>query len=87
MFRININDILENHTHWRNTLPESTANQYISLSQKFLHKLVDKNGDVSGIKLSYPEDCCDYDIFFDYLDIIGYFSIDHIGNSTVVTFH
>lgn len=87
MIRISINDLLENHIHWRNNLPENTANQYISLSRKFLHKLIEQNGNISGITLSYPEDCSDYDIFLDYINIFGYFSIDHIDNAMTITFH
>ena len=83
MATLNVNDLLTYHEYWRKVLPEDKANKYIDLSRKLMHKVIDCEGIISGITLTYPEDCSDYHVFYDFLEIVGHYSLD--SNKTTIT--
>ena len=76
MQKLNLNELVDYHEYWReNLVPSEDAEKYIYLSRKLLHKVVDNDGILSGITLSFPEDCLgdDFDnllIFHRFLDEI-----------------
>ena len=62
MQRLNLNVLVDYHAHWREILKPEEAERYITLSQNLLHKVIDNDGILSGVTLSYPEDCLGDDL-------------------------
>lgn len=94
MQKLNLNELVDYHEYWRENLkPSEDVEKYIYLSRKLLHKVIDNDGILSGITLSYPEDCLgdgfeNYRIFQIFLDDIlrARYSTKQIDNLRIVTF-
>lgn len=73
MAKLNIKNLVTYHKHWREELLPDEADEFISfisLSRKLIFKAINNNGELSGITLSYPEDCSNYEIFCSFLEIV-----------------
>jgi len=71
MVKLNINDLLTYHEYWRENLPSEKADQYIALSRTLMHRVIDNDGILSGITLTFPEDCSDLSILKDFLEVMS----------------
>ena len=68
---LNINDLLFiYHENWKENLSADEANNYITLSKTLMHKVIDNDGSLLGISLSFPDDCSDISVFYSFLDDI-----------------
>ena len=67
---LDINDLLTYHEYWRKNLSADDANNYITLSKTLMHKVIENDGNILGISLSFPDDCLDLSIFYSFLDDI-----------------
>ena len=93
MQKLDLNSMLSNHEYWRNVLKPEEAEKYITLSRNLSHKVIDNDGVLSGVTLSFPEDCLgndleNYFIFQRFLDDIlkARYSTKKINNLEIVTF-
>lgn len=70
MPKLCIDELLTYHTHWKKYLLPDEAYKYISISRKLIHKVIDTDGEISGITLSFPEECSDYQVYSGFLDVL-----------------
>ena len=75
MQKLDLNSLISNHEYWKKVLKPEEAEKYITLSRNLLHKVIDNDGVLSGITISFPDDCLgddleNYFIFQRFLDDI-----------------
>ncbi len=89
MVKFNVDEMLTYHEYWKENLSEEEANKLIALSKLLCHKVVDNDGYITGISLSYPDDCNDLIILASFTNLINHPSrLDtHDLGKTIVTFH
>lgn len=65
MGRINYQNIVFHQDCWKKEIgiPKDKTDALIALSNKLMHKAIDNNHEIDGIKLLYPEDCDNKDVF------------------------
>ena len=64
MGRINYEKVVRYQDDWKESgMPKGKTETLISLSNKLMHKAIDNNHEIDGIKLFYPEDCNNKDVF------------------------
>lgn len=93
MQKIDLNELISYHEHLKENINSpKDVEKYIYLSDKLLHKVTNTNGILSGVILSFPEDCLEddlsnYHVFMNFLKIVGYITtIQKIQGSYVATF-
>lgn len=92
MQKLDLNNLISCNYDWKQNLKPEEAKKYIHLSRKLLHSVIDNDGVLSGIMLSFPEDCLEddlsnYHVFMNFLKIVGgSTSTKKIQGSYVVTF-
>ena len=69
MNSLDYNAIVRLQEIWKNS-PLSDASQYIKLSQKLMHLVIDNNNIISGVILRSPEDCLDFNVLRDFSRLI-----------------
>lgn len=75
MQKLDLNSLISNHKDWRENLKPEEAEKYITLSRNLSHKVIENDGILSGVTLSFPEDCLgddldNYFVFQRFLDDI-----------------
>ncbi len=89
MVKLNVDELLTYDEYWKKNFSEDKANKLIALSKVLCHKVVDNDGFITGISLSFPDDCDDLIILASFANLINYPShLDtHDPSKTIVTFN
>lgn len=68
MGRINYENIVFYQDQWikQSGMPQNKKDSLIALSNILMHKAIDNNHKIDGIKLFYPEDCDNRDAFMSF---------------------
>lgn len=84
MVKFNFDEQFTYHKLLQENCSAENANEFIALSKVLCHKVIENNGYITGISLSYPDDCnslitlAAFSNFFDYPC--------HLAKPTTVTF-
>lgn len=63
--KLNYNEVLDYQEYWKESgfFSKKQQDGLIELSNKLVQRVKENNDELDGVKLLYPEDCSDFDIF------------------------
>ncbi len=84
--RLNYDALLNYQNYWQTSIfisPEK-ADKFVALSNIFMQRVTEHDGEIDDVVLLYPEDCNDRDVFMNFAEVMSAYVGSRLGDDNAL---